>query len=178
MAAEWLAEFSRQYYVPLLDYGPGRGDRLLIGSGCGIMLGVMDVCPAFRWCVDIDTIRNVSRFGRWLAWAENFVGGVGVVGWFSITDPGLLRAAIVYAPFTDLGGLRFGELDQFIRHIEQAQGAGLVERRDGDRRDQLPAEFAGGDGTAGQARIRPAGVDAPDSVYHAQRDRSRQKLIG
>jgi hypothetical protein len=112
---EWLAEFSRAYYVPLIDYAPpagvARGDWLLIGSGCGVMMGVMDQVPRIRWCVDLDDVKDKSRFARWMGWAENFVGLVAIAGWFSLSDPTPLREGIaqlkrrpaIYTPFVELG---------------------------------------------------------------------------
>lgn len=125
---QWLVEFSRQYYVELEDYGwaGGRGDWLLIGSGAGIMMAVMDVAPRVRWCVDFDSIRRKERFGRWLNWAENFVGGIAIAGWFSITDPKLLREAVAglkrpplcYTQMAEIDGERVETLEEFIDRIQ------------------------------------------------------------
>jgi hypothetical protein len=119
---EWLAGFSREYYVPLVDY-KRDGGGLLVGSGCGVMMAAMDALPQFRWCVDIDNIRDTSRFWRWLPWAESFASRVAVVGWFSITDPTVLRQAIggmkrrplAYTPGTDLGAEHCPTLEEFLR---------------------------------------------------------------
>jgi hypothetical protein len=122
----WLSEFSRQYYVPLIDYGSDRaGDWLLIGSGCGVMMAVMDVEPRFRWCVDLDAVKDKSRFERWACWAENFVGLVAIAGWFSYSDPAPIRRAaarmkrrpIAYTPFHDVGAVQLDSLEQFLRHL-------------------------------------------------------------
>jgi hypothetical protein len=80
--------------VPLVDYGR-EGNWMLISSGAGIMMAIMDAEPRFRWCVDIDGIRDTRRFVRWAQWAEHFVGRVAVAGWFSLTDPALLRSAVI-----------------------------------------------------------------------------------
>jgi hypothetical protein len=122
----WLSEFSAQYFIDLTDYGPqGRGDWLLIGSGAGIMMAVMDAAPRLRWCVDIDSLRRTDRFARWLAWAENFVGGIAIAGWFSITDPamlieavkGLKKKPLCYTQMADVGGERVETLGELIEHL-------------------------------------------------------------
>lgn len=132
-----LAAFARGYRIPLIDYGPDReGDRagLLISSGCGTMMAVMDACPAFRWCLDIDAIgqsvQRTSSLTNFLLAAERYVQPLGVVGWFSITDPEPLRRSLrrlrtlgrvlVYTQAARVpGGYEFETLEDFIRAANQ-----------------------------------------------------------
>jgi hypothetical protein len=109
--------FARAYDVPLVDYceGDDAPDRwgLLIGSGCGLMMSVMDHVP-FRYCVDADTLRlhlpSRAYALAQLTAAAGRLEGVALVGWFSISDPEPLRAAfaelnppgLVYAGATRL----------------------------------------------------------------------------
>lgn len=97
--------------VPLIDYGrPTEG--VLVGSGSGLMMALMDVCPNFRWCTEFDNAQNAN----WIDFIEGVSRHVLVVvaGWFSITDPRALREAvgrghgvITYAGCsTPLGGLQ------------------------------------------------------------------------
>ncbi len=111
---------SRMYSIPLIDYcdGDALPDRwgVLFGSGCGLMMAVMDEVP-FRFCIDTDTL-DLRAPGRAYALAQ-FVtmascvdeGGVALVGSFSISDPaplrqafaGLARPGVVYVVDVRLG---------------------------------------------------------------------------
>jgi hypothetical protein len=91
--AERLAAFARGYRIPLIDYSrPSSG--LLVSSGAGCMMAAMDSCPALRWCLDIDQLAPESRLAQFLAAAEHLARPIAVLGWFSITDPVPLRAAL------------------------------------------------------------------------------------
>jgi hypothetical protein len=70
-----------------------RGNGLLVASGSGSMMGIMDMCPEFRWCFDIDANKG-ARLGGLLSWASRFCRPIGIAGWFSITNPDTLQAAI------------------------------------------------------------------------------------
>lgn len=96
---------SRFYRVPLVDFGtegwwvwPERRG-VLIGSGCGLMVSVMDQVP-FRWCVDTDDLRHSrgANLQGFLHMAQSLTGFVAVCGWFSYSDPEPLRAAVRALP--------------------------------------------------------------------------------
>jgi hypothetical protein len=108
--------------VRLIDYQrPACG--VLVSSGSGIMLGVMDAVPALRWCVDIDVpgaARDVEFFLRLL---DGEAAPIGICGWFSITKPDQLRSAVktmreppvVYTGNVRLGaGIEAHTLEAFI----------------------------------------------------------------
>jgi hypothetical protein len=107
-----IAQASRLYAVPLTDYGPARGDGLLVSSGCGMMMSVMDEVPALRWCVDLDAVHDKrSRIGDFLLVAETLASPIGVCGWFSISDPEPLRAAVramTRRPIVYCGNIKLG----------------------------------------------------------------------
>ena len=112
--------------VRLIDYRRA-GEGLLVSSGSGIMMAVMDAVPALRWCCDVDeraTMRGLRFFLRLL---ERDVAPFGVVGWFSITDPSELRRGLLEARarpvvYTQPPGLFDGSdevptLDIFLRRL-------------------------------------------------------------
>lgn len=66
------------------SYGDRRGGALLIASGSGLMMSIMDAEPEFRWCCDIDVGGNAVDFA---ILASRTVGLIGLAGWFSFHDP-------------------------------------------------------------------------------------------
>jgi hypothetical protein len=70
--------------IQLVDYGPQRGHSLLLGSGCGLMMAVMDAQPEFRWCADLDRGGHAVDFAILIARSVRMLG---LVGWFSISEP-------------------------------------------------------------------------------------------
>ena len=52
-SAALVVAVAAGYRVDLIDYGRDTGG-LLISSGCGTMMAVMDHAPALRFCLDID----------------------------------------------------------------------------------------------------------------------------
>ena len=76
---------SKLYRVPLVDY-ERSSTGVLVGSGCGLMLSVMDSVQAFRWCVDVDHLRDPD-VASFLEAASFVVPFIGIVGWFTITRP-------------------------------------------------------------------------------------------
>jgi hypothetical protein len=71
---------SRLYRVAIFDYGVSRGDWLLVSSGSGIMMAVMDAEPRFRWCVDLDGLPSSANIREWLSGLSQVVGKIAVVG--------------------------------------------------------------------------------------------------
>jgi hypothetical protein len=119
-----IEALARAYRVDVIDY-KRDGDGVLIASGSGSMMSTMDVCPRFRWCLDIDQQPRDCRLADWIAFLPRVSTLVGVVGWFSITDPGPLRAALepiaasvhVYVPDVDLPGNKYASLEAFIAGV-------------------------------------------------------------
>lgn len=118
-----IEQASRLYGVPLIDYSRPTARGLLVSSGSGIMMSVMDKVPSLRWCVDVDSLSPRARLADFLVMADALVGRIAVCGWFSITDPAPLRAAVaalpraplVYAGHIELGaGRQLPTLGDFI----------------------------------------------------------------
>ena len=70
---------ARGYRVPLIDYCR-EGDGLLVSSGCGVMLAVMDNARTIRWCLDIDGMKDKAALAAWLPAAERIARRVYVCG--------------------------------------------------------------------------------------------------
>ncbi len=80
-----LEEVARLYAIPLIDYErPSNG--LLLSSGCGLMMSVMDAVPELRYCVDVGPMKS-PRLKDFLLFARRMVSPIGVVAWFSVTSP-------------------------------------------------------------------------------------------
>ena len=95
----WTVPMAAKFYrIPLVDYGQSR-TGVLLGSGAGLMMAVMDQAP-IRWCVDTDDLNladplveeRLTSFCRMAHAAPG--GGVSLVGWFSLHDPEPLRRAL------------------------------------------------------------------------------------
>jgi hypothetical protein len=82
--------------IPLIDYGrPTYG--LLIGSGAGTMMAIMDASIRFRFALDLDDCRGREHklFAFIRALDRNWlIDLVALAGWFSITDPKPIAAAL------------------------------------------------------------------------------------
>src|SRR5216117_3249979 len=90
MLDRWARMYGVTYsdYADRAGYGYGReGDGLLVASGCGLMMAVMDACPALRYCFDTDTQGKNALWADWLICAERYASMIVVAGWFSISDP-------------------------------------------------------------------------------------------
>jgi len=88
-----VEQAARLYSVPLIEY-PGCAGGVLLSSGCGIMLGVMDQLP-LRWCSDVDQMPDAqrSRLPEFMQMASAS-GLVAVCGWFSHHSPEALREGV------------------------------------------------------------------------------------
>ncbi len=83
-----LPAFAKGYRLDLHDYGGDRGAGLLVSSGAGSMMAIMDHAPKLRWCLDIDHLSREGRLAGLLACAAHLPEVlVAFAGWFSITNP-------------------------------------------------------------------------------------------
>ena len=85
----WLANAARSTGVQLVDCGAERGHSLLLASGSGLMMAILDVVPEFRYCAELD------RGGHGLDFAllvHRHVRAIGLAGWFSLTSPATFQA--------------------------------------------------------------------------------------
>lgn len=120
--------------ISIFDYRrPSYG--LLIGSGAGIMMSVMDCAPRFRYALDIDHFRGEEdRLRGWIRAVDKnkLVDLIALCGWFSITDPKCIAGALenLSAPVVIYSGGGLGReifaklplvetLDELLRRVEQ-----------------------------------------------------------
>ena len=86
-----------QYFgFELHDY-KRAGDSILIASGSGLMMAIMDAVPRFRWCIDIDSHRDITHRVPTLMSALDIncqFKAIAVAGWFSVDKPHTLQQGI------------------------------------------------------------------------------------
>ena len=98
---------ARYFGVDIADYRR-EGSILVIGSGCGLMLSIMDACRKARWCFDADNYRHSKidwqTLGQFLDQSD--ITAFGVFGWFTIDRPTNLIALLseVTKPVVSYGG--------------------------------------------------------------------------
>lgn len=83
------AQLGRAYDTPpVIDYGPHRGPGLLLATGAGLMLAVMDQLTTCRWAVDLGGGRgHRADLGSWAEAVDDVVPLVVAATWFTVTDP-------------------------------------------------------------------------------------------
>jgi hypothetical protein len=87
---------AKYFGFDLIDY-KRQGDSVLIASGAGIMMSIMDVVPRFKYCIDIDSYRQINNRVPQLISALDLncsLGIIGIAGWFSIDKPKALQEGI------------------------------------------------------------------------------------
>lgn len=126
-----VEQAARFYRVPLVDYGAhdaGRGRGVLLSSGCGIGMAVMDQLPELRWFCDLDAVHESdgARAVDFAILAHRAASVLALCGWFSLHSPDVFRAilqacpkALAYGGNVDLG---HGTLGQFLAAV-RARGA-------------------------------------------------------
>lgn len=126
---------ARLYAVPIIDYErPSRG--MLVSSGAGLMMSVMDEAPALRWCVDIDRMPSQERLTDFLLMCERICSPLAVCGWFSLTSPEPLRRAMSSLAnpercYSYGGNVRFGvgdEVESLGAFLNRLRGLGVATR--------------------------------------------------
>jgi len=131
-----LSLACRLFGIRVIDYErPAKG--LLIGSGAGIMLAVMDACPNLRLCLDVDECAgDLACWLRCLA-RNGLIDLLAIAGWFSITDPAVLAGAVRAVPVPTLiyvgggigaehfigGDLCTDNLDIFLAEVQKKRAA-------------------------------------------------------
>jgi hypothetical protein len=193
-----LGQLARAYRVALIDCEDGH-DGLIVSSGAGIMTAARDVID-FRYVFDIDA-SPTARLADFLLWAERFVPDIVVVGWFSLTDPEPLRAAIrglreparvlAYTPFTRLGCTHVESLGELHRtlariHAERARAGVHSEQSEPTGHREGPSQLASvledpGEGTRlvlGASRNGVGGDHRADIDQTHQSERAAGELPG
>lgn len=134
-------QWAKMYRIPLVHYGSLGRRGVLLGSGAGLMMGIMDTLPA-RWCLDLDVLGQnpaesiIYRIEQFVIGAHA-VEGVALAGWFSISNPDPIRRifanlqppGVVYA-----GNVRLGVpgevdcLDDFMANATELFGLPFIPR--------------------------------------------------
>ena len=102
----------------LIDFGAHRGGGLLLASGAGIMMAVMDAAPELRWALDVDTMRESMHRIPTLVVAldrNSDARFIAFVGWFSLDSP---------APFEE--GMRRMKRLQSLAYLADPNGGGQL----------------------------------------------------
>lgn len=115
---------ARAYRVEIFDFERGD-DWLLVASGCGILMSIMDVEPRFRWCIEVDAWKESHRLHDLLIWLERLTKRIAIAGWFSISDPEPFRLAVAslktkplcYTPPVSIGGDKCESLAEFLARL-------------------------------------------------------------
>lgn len=118
--------------LPVVDY-QRASFGLLLGSGSGTMMAIMDQSSRFRFALDIDQCRGrEDHLADWLRALDRnaLVDLVALAGWFSISDPTLVARALKtlrtpVAVYSGAGlradafaGLPLSDtLDEFLCHV-------------------------------------------------------------
>lgn len=78
---------------------------MLICSGSGLMMALMDAVPRFNYCIDIDNHRDITaRVPNLMAGLDLNCGLtlIGVAGWFSVDKPDALIEGITRVKHTQV----------------------------------------------------------------------------
>lgn len=144
----WSIEMASRFYdVPLVDYGSERLGGVLLCSGAGLMMAIMDATPV-RWCVETDTLRNSSHLDDFMVLVAHSSPPLVVAGWFSLSSPDILRRGIakieperrcVYSG-AGIAMLCHGQYDDLGRFIEAVCGLCLESNRRGSKGPTCPSQ--------------------------------------
>lgn len=92
MLAECFEKIAKYFEVTFFNYNrPSTG--VLLSSGCGIGMALMDVCPQLNWFLDVDTYRFKQVDWESIAVIISARKPTLVVtaGWFTIDTPKALN---------------------------------------------------------------------------------------
>lgn len=130
-----LSVLNRAYGVEPIDYGPRRGNDLLIAIGSGLMMAAMDLMPSCRYAIDLGGGQKPRLLGPWLEGVSRLVDRVVVVAWYSISDPDVLRRALrgceqekvfVYCNVSLGVGQHFQDLEALAMHMNDLESKSLA----------------------------------------------------
>ena len=89
-------KIANYFGFQLHDYSR-TGDAVLIASGSGLMMAIMDAVPRFRYCIDVDNYRHItSRVPELISAIDLNCNQtlLGIAGWFSVDAPDQLCKGI------------------------------------------------------------------------------------
>lgn len=115
------------YDVDIINYNR-NGSALLIGSGCGITLGIMDSILKIGYSLDIDSYRDREHLIDWetIGVIIDHAGFsfIAMAGWFTLDTPVIfekLQKAIKKTPLYNYEGGGQLSLKEFLSNIEQSE---------------------------------------------------------
>lgn len=88
-------QIAALYNVTTYDYGPHHGQGVVVASGTGLMLAIMDQVPV-RYCVDYDTAKEDKRcrIEDYMRLMARYAPPLCMVGWFTSTRPEAFQRGI------------------------------------------------------------------------------------
>lgn len=81
-----------------------RGHGLLLTTGAGLMMSLMDQLPAISYAADLGGGRNIEGMGKFLEAASRLFSHVLVVAWFTASNPATWQDAYL----SHLAGVEIG----------------------------------------------------------------------
>lgn len=84
-----VAYIGRVYGIEAIEFDDRVTRNVLVCAGTGLMLSLMDQCPALRWCIDVDGLSSeqLERLPDWLACVHKVTDFVAIAGWYCATNP-------------------------------------------------------------------------------------------
>lgn len=76
---------SKVYNVPVIDYGTDRGNGILVATGSGLMMTIMDMRKEIRYCVETKELLKNDMSKYWIMELQTTVDLLLFVAWLSIT---------------------------------------------------------------------------------------------
>lgn len=118
-----LALIRSCYDIDPIDYRRG-GRSLLIGSGSGLSMGLMDAVTDFNFLLDVDNYRNRQHVIDWetIGVLLDHIGFklIAMAGWFTIDSPDVfkkLQKGIKKTPVLLYEGGKETSLELFIQKV-------------------------------------------------------------
>lgn len=108
-----------------MEWADNRGSGIVISVGSGMLMAAMDVMPCCRFGIDLGGGVQYPRLNDWMIWMNRLCSLIVIAGWFSVTDPKHVRAAISFVDYEkllvysniDLGhGSRFNNFGALIEN--------------------------------------------------------------
>lgn len=78
---------SKIYKIPIIDYGESRGEGVLICTGSGLMMSIMDINKSIRYCIETKDLINIINAKYWIMELQSCTPFIIFAGWLSVTKP-------------------------------------------------------------------------------------------
>jgi len=89
-----VGQIGRMAGLDVCDYGRRDSSGVLVASGTGLMMGLMDAAPCLRWCLDLDTSKDDRAKEFFLRLIQTEAAPIVIAGWWMISDPTPVRNAL------------------------------------------------------------------------------------